>query len=128
MIAENLRGIPLMCHTGAARAATENMTKTLATEWAAHGVRVNCVSPGPIFSKTAQKNYKHDLFGEFSKKLLTKRCGTAEEVSSAVSFLLSPGAAFITGSTIHMDGGCALYASLQVKVPDHDNLPAYQWQ
>ena len=53
IIADVKNGFPGMAHTGAARAGVENLTKTLATEWAAAGVRVNAVSPGIIYSDSA---------------------------------------------------------------------------
>ncbi|KAG2459337.1 PECR reductase, partial [Polypterus senegalus] len=83
IIADIFKGFPGMLHTGAARAGVENMTKTLAIEWAASGVRVNAVAPGTIVSKTAVENYK-DLGTAIFKKAVhlipAKRLGVPEEV------------------------------------------------
>lgn len=59
VIADMFNGFPGMAHTGAARAGVDNLTKTLAVEWASAGVRVNAVAPGVIFSSSAAANYKN---------------------------------------------------------------------
>ncbi|XP_066967684.1 peroxisomal trans-2-enoyl-CoA reductase-like isoform X6 [Macrobrachium rosenbergii] len=49
------------------------------------------------------------------------------KVASATSFLLSPGASFISGATLRVDGGGSLYSPLIWQIPEHENLPAYKW-
>ncbi|XP_076340666.1 peroxisomal trans-2-enoyl-CoA reductase-like isoform X2 [Tachypleus tridentatus] len=88
MLMDMDRGVPMMAHSGAARAGVENLTKSLAIEWAHHGIRVNAVAP----------------------------------VSAAICFLLSPAASYITGETVHVDGGGRLYSPLFWTVPDHKML------
>ncbi|XP_008332465.1 peroxisomal trans-2-enoyl-CoA reductase [Cynoglossus semilaevis] len=125
IIANMWNGFPGMAHTGAARAAVENLTKTLAIEWASAGIRVNAVAPGTIFSQTAMENYK-----EFGEKLFkmsipnipAKRLGLPEEISSAVCFLLSPTASFISGATLKVDAGQSLYHSMW-QIPEHSAWP-----
>ncbi|XP_023320391.1 peroxisomal trans-2-enoyl-CoA reductase isoform X3 [Eurytemora carolleeae] len=127
IIADMFRGFPMMSHTGAARAGVENLTKSLSIEWAENGVRVNAISPGVIFSNTAQANYDTDIFEMSRPKLPFKRLGEPREVSSAVCFLLSPGSQFISGATLRVDGGGSLYSPLMWKIDEHKNIPSYSW-
>ncbi|XP_041935777.1 peroxisomal trans-2-enoyl-CoA reductase [Alosa sapidissima] len=125
IIADMWKGFPGMAHTGAARAAVDNLTKTLAIEWAANGVRVNSVAPGTIISKTAVENYKD--FGPTLFKMSipfspAKRLGVPEEISPAVCFLLSPAASYISGETLKVDAGQSLYHSMW-EIPDHNSWP-----
>jgi len=109
MVNEN--GFPKMAHSGAARAGVENMSKTLATEWASSGVRINCVAPGIIFTQTGFENYgaAGDTFLEhLTPAVPFKRLGTAEEVAAATVYLLSEGAAYTSGTTVLVDGALHL--------------------
>jgi citronellol/citronellal dehydrogenase len=108
VIANIYRGFPGMVHTGAARAGVENMTMTLAVEWAQFGILVNAVAPGIIRSSgTAQ--YPPQLLDRGIRETPLKRAGTCEEVAAAIVFLASPAAQFITGTTLRLDGGQALW-------------------
>jgi citronellol/citronellal dehydrogenase len=108
VIANIYRGFPGMVHTGAARAGVENMTMTLAVEWAQFGILVNAVAPGIIKSSgTAQ--YPPELLERGIKETPLKRAGTVEECAASIVFLASPAAAFITGTTLRLDGGQALW-------------------
>jgi citronellol/citronellal dehydrogenase len=108
VIANIYRGFPGMVHTGAARAGVENMTMTLAVEWAQFGILVNAVAPGVILSSgTAQ--YPAALLDRGIRETPLKRAGTCEEVAASIVFLASPGAQFITGATLRLDGGQALW-------------------
>ncbi|KAM9791379.1 peroxisomal trans-2-enoyl-CoA reductase isoform 1-T1 [Syngnathus typhle] len=131
IIADMWKGFPGMArcltdsHTGAARAAVDNLTKSLAIEWAASGVRVNAVAPGTIFSKTAMENYKElgpTLFKMSIPFSPAKRLGLPEEISSAVCFLLSPAASYISGATLRVDAGQSLYHSMW-EIPNHSAWP-----
>lgn len=84
----------------------------MAIEWAEKGVRVNAVAPGLITSPTAVANYKRNIFDEVRERLPSKRAGLPEEISSAVCFLLSPGASFISGATLKVDCGSSLYTTM----------------
>ena len=110
-----------MSHTSAARAGMSNLTKTLAIEWAADGVRINAVAPGVIYSTTAAANYNNPDAIFMKERVPANRIGSVEEVSGLVVFLLSPAASFMTGDTIKMDGGASLYGPMMFKVPEHDN-------
>ncbi|XP_061182660.1 peroxisomal trans-2-enoyl-CoA reductase-like isoform X2 [Saccostrea echinata] len=127
IIADMWRGFPMMSHTGAARSAVDNLTKSLSLEWAASGVRVNAVAPGVVYSKTAAANYCTDVFGHSIPNIPAKRLGTPAEISAAVCFLLSPAAAFISGESLKVDGAASLYR-IGLEIPEHKSLPAYDWK
>jgi peroxisomal trans-2-enoyl-CoA reductase len=126
IIADMFNGFPGMGHTGAARSAVDNLTKTLALEWAVDGVRVNAVAPGVIYSDTAAANYPPGFMESVAPELPPHRLGTPEEVSAAVCFLLSPAARYISGDTLRVDGGSSLYGHAHFKIPPHNSLPALQ--
>jgi len=121
MTADFRNGMPGMAHSGAARAGTSNMTMTAAYEWAHAGVRVNAVAPGWIASSGM------DTYGGAMREMIPKlnalvplqRMGEEAEVSAAIVFLLSPGAAFITGVTLQIDGAASLGSDIY-PLPKHD--------
>jgi citronellol/citronellal dehydrogenase len=120
MTADMWNGMPGMGHSGAARAGMANLTKTAAVEWAASGVRVNAVAPGWIASAglDTYKGAVRELIPKLKKHVPLRRLGTESEVSATICFLLSPGAAFITGVTLAIDGGAPLDTPL-FPIPDH---------
>jgi citronellol/citronellal dehydrogenase len=109
MLADMWGGMPGMGHSGAARAGMENFTKTAAYEWGHAGVRVNAVAPGWVASSGM------DTYPESMKTMIRnlkdhvplQRIGTESEIASAIVFLLSPGANFISGNTIRIDGAAS---------------------
>jgi citronellol/citronellal dehydrogenase len=108
IVADFWGGWPGFGHSVAARAGMATLTETVATEWAAEGVRVNSVAPGPIASSGLDSYDPADE--EFLRKQVANevplgRFGTEAEVSAAVVFLLSPASAFITGTCLRVDGG-----------------------
>jgi citronellol/citronellal dehydrogenase len=108
VIANIYRGFPGMVHTGAARAGVENMTMTLAVEWAQFGILVNAVAPGIIISSgTAQ--YPPQLLQRGIAETPLKRAGTVDEVAASIVFLASPAAQYITGATLRIDGAQSLW-------------------
>ena len=110
VIANIYRGFPGMAHTGAARAGVENLTMTLAVEWAQFGICVNAIAPGVIISSgTAQ--YPPQILERAIQQTPLKRAGTCEEVANAIVYLASPAAAFMTGATLRLDGGQALWGN-----------------
>ncbi len=108
VLANIYRGFPLMSHTGAARAGVENLTMSLAIEWAQYNIRINSVAPGVIAS-SGMKNYPPEMLNIAAGNTPMKRPGTPEEVAASILFLASPGAQFITGTTLRMDGGKSLW-------------------
>ncbi|MBI5270831.1 MAG: SDR family oxidoreductase [Burkholderiales bacterium] len=107
IIADMWMGMPGMAHSGAARAGMLSFTETAACEWGHAGVRVNAVAPGFIAS-SGFDTYGPEMQAKFRSLMKTaplQRYGTEAEISSAVVYLLSEGAAYITGSFIRVDGG-----------------------
>jgi citronellol/citronellal dehydrogenase len=111
IIANIYKGFPGMSHTGAARAGVDNLTKSLAVEWAAHNIRINAVAPG-IIQSTGLDQYPPDFLKGITSKIPMKRLGTVDEVAYVVGFLSSPMAAFITGETVYIDGGQRLWGDI----------------
>ncbi|ACY14666.1 SDR family oxidoreductase [Haliangium ochraceum] len=107
MSANVYRGFPGMVHTGAARAGVENMTMTLAVEWASYGIRINAVAPGIILSSGTDQ-YPPAILSRALSQVPIARGGTVEEVAAAVVFLASPAAQYISGVSLRIDGGISL--------------------
>lgn len=126
VIADMWRGFPGMAHTGAARAGVDNLTKTLAVEWAHRGIRVNAVAPGIVLTSGVKTYdpYFQEQFLAMKSNIPAQRLGTPWEVAASVVFLLSPAASFITGETLRIDGAGSLWR-LHWEVPEHDSMPPY---
>ena len=106
VIANIIRGFPGMAHTGAARAGVENLTKTLAQEWATHQIRINCVAPG-IIASSGLSTYPKEIQAVFehAKEVIPfKRFGDSKEVANAICFLASDLSSYISGTTLYVDG------------------------
>ncbi len=107
IIADIWHGWPDFAHSGASRGGMYTLTETAACEWAAAGVRVNSVAPGGIASSGFDRytpEAKAKIL-EFPPTVPLQRFGTESEVSSAIVYLLSPGAAYVTGTCLRVDGG-----------------------
>lgn len=107
IIADIWHGWPDFAHSGAARGGMLTLSESVACEWAADNVRVNCVAPGGIASSgfdTYPPEVAPKLY-EFQERVPLQRYGTESEISAAIVFLLSPAAAYITGSCLRVDGG-----------------------
>ena len=107
IIADIWHGWPDYAHSAAARGGMFTLSETAACEWAASGVRVNTVAPGGIASSgfdtyTSEAQAK---ILQYPSTVPLQRYGSESEVSAAITFLLSPAAAYITGSCIRVDGG-----------------------
>jgi citronellol/citronellal dehydrogenase len=107
IIAVITRGFPGMAHTGAARAGVDNLTKTLAVEWAGYNIQVNAVAPGTIISSGTDR-YPPEMIEMARTQTPAKRLGLPEEVAHLVTYLASDAAEYVTGTTICIDGGMSL--------------------
>jgi enoyl-[acyl-carrier protein] reductase III len=99
---------------GAVKAAVENLTKSMAIEFAPHNVQVNCVSPGPVYGDLLDKwPESKRLTAEFEKATVLDRLCESRDVSHFVAYLLSDPVKLFTGSVLVMDGG------ISVRWPSH---------
>ncbi len=113
------RGWPLMAHATAAKAGVDALTKTLAVEWADHGIRINAIAPGPIPTEGVRKAFTPppgapvpDFFSvdkameTYARQAIPlKRWGTPEDIGQMVAYLASPAGDWITGAVFVVDGG-----------------------
>lgn len=101
-------GNPGQMNYVAAKAGVIGMTKTAAKELASRGITVNAVAPGFIATEmtdTLDENWKNTLLAQIP----LARFGAAEDIAKAVCFLASDDSAYITGQTIHVDGGMVMH-------------------
>jgi len=86
------------------------LTRTAALEYIKHGVRVNAVNPGLIDTQIARDVVSGDekAYAEIGKSVPIGRAGTPEEIASAVLWLCSPGASYVVGEAITVDGGMTI--------------------
>jgi NAD(P)-dependent dehydrogenase (short-subunit alcohol dehydrogenase family) len=103
-------GGPGTAHSAAAKAGVVALTRTLAVEWAAHGLRVNAVCPGVFHSEGARERlWPSEADAEAIRRSLPLgRFGTAGEMAEAITYLASPWADYINGEVLVLDGGAHL--------------------
>jgi len=97
-------GFPGMVHTGAARAAVENMTRTLSVEWARFGTRLVAVAIGQFDTETLRTKYPKAIVENVAGTVPLGRLGTEEEMAWLMAYLASPAGDFISGCVITLDG------------------------
>jgi citronellol/citronellal dehydrogenase len=125
IIADIWHGWPEFAHSGAARGGMLTLTETAACEWSASGVRVNAVAPGGVASSgfdTYSPEMRKRLF-DYTARVPLQRFGTEAEVSAMIVFLLSPAAAYVTGSCFRVDGGTPNARTTWTLEPHNNSKP-----
>ena len=100
--------IPTAMAYNMSKAAIDHMARTAAIELVKHGIRVNIFHPGWIDTPGERKFFSEDQIQQGAQSLPMGRMGTSEEMANGVCFTLSDDAAYMTGSTMTMDGGVGL--------------------
>ena len=100
-------GNPGQCNYAASKAGMVGMSKSLAAEVASRGITVNCVAPGFIETRMTEE-LPEDQRGKLLESIPMQRLGQAADIAAAVSFLASDEAAYVTGATLHVNGGMAM--------------------
>jgi citronellol/citronellal dehydrogenase len=93
-----------MVHSGAARAAVENMMRTLAVEWARFGIKTCALAAGQFATETLMSKYPQVVVDNLERSIPIGRAGRAEEMAWLVAYLASPAGDFFSGTTITIDG------------------------
>jgi NAD(P)-dependent dehydrogenase (short-subunit alcohol dehydrogenase family) len=101
-------GAPFVLPSAMSKAGLDAMTKSLAVEWGRHGIRLNCIAPGLIPTEGMLARLRPGENDPAEKAAALNplgRVGTADDIGNLAAFLLSPGAGWISGQTIALDGG-----------------------
>lgn len=99
-------GTPMQLHVSAAKAGVDALTRNLAVEWGAHGIRVNAIAPGPIEdTEGMQRLVPPDVKERLRKRIPLGRFGRIRDIESCAVFLCSDAASYINGAVIVVDGG-----------------------
>lgn len=119
-------GGPGSAHSAAAKAAVDNLTKSLAVEWAVDGIRINTLAPGYFPHADTAAHMKGDWSGEEkrSRQMPAGRVGRLQELAWSAVFLCSPFASYITGHTLVVDGANWLRHRAS-SAPD--SVPVREW-
>ena len=100
-----LRASTLRVAYGTSKAAVIHLTKQQAVELGEHGIRVNCVAPGPVRTKLAAAVHTQEIVDAYHDAIPLNRYGTEEEIGQVIYFLCSDKASYLTGQIIAVDGG-----------------------
>jgi len=103
-------GMAGVVHSASAKAGVLAMTRTLAVEWARHGIRVNAIAPGPFESEGAANNLwpEAGMKERIAEQIPLARFGSAEEMAAHALYLLSPASSYVNGECFVVDGGLSL--------------------
>ena len=96
-------GQPNTAAYGATKAALASLARSWAAEYGPAGVRVNAISPGPVYTNAAER----EVFDSLGETTVLGRAGQPQEVAEVIGFLASPRASYITGTNVAVDGGRA---------------------
>jgi NAD(P)-dependent dehydrogenase (short-subunit alcohol dehydrogenase family) len=96
-------GQPNTAAYGATKAALASFARSWAAEYGPAGIRVNSVSPGPVYTNAAAR----ELFDSLAETTVLGRPGEPQEIAEVIGFLASPRASYLTGTNIAVDGGRA---------------------
>ena len=98
-------GMPGMVHSGAARAAVENMMRTLAIEWARFNIKLCAVAAGQFDTEVLRTKYPRQVSENVARTVPLGRLGTPEEMAWLIAYLASPAGDFFSGTVLTLDGG-----------------------
>ncbi|BGP56161.1 hypothetical protein JCM8202_005929 [Rhodotorula sphaerocarpa] len=99
------KGAPLQAHVSAAKAGVDALVRVIAVEYGPRGIRANCIAPGPIAgTEGMERLMPKEHLEEHIRRIPLQRYGRIDEIASASTFLFSPAAAYITGTTLVVDG------------------------
>jgi citronellol/citronellal dehydrogenase len=97
-------GMPGMVHSGAARAAVENMMRTLSIEWARFNVKLCAIAAGQFDTETLRTKYPPPVAENLHRTVPLQRLGTEAEMAWMVAYLASPAGDFVSGAVLTLDG------------------------
>jgi NAD(P)-dependent dehydrogenase (short-subunit alcohol dehydrogenase family) len=100
-----LRASTLRVAYGTSKAAVIQLTRQQAVELGEHGIRANCVAPGPVRTKLAMAVHSPEIIAAYHDALPLNRYGSEDEIASVIVFLCSDGASYVTGQVVASDGG-----------------------
>jgi NAD(P)-dependent dehydrogenase (short-subunit alcohol dehydrogenase family) len=103
-------GMPARASYCSAKAAIEGLTRSLAAEWATHGIRVNAVAPGWVYTDLIKKDFANGLISEekLHARISLQRLAEPEEIAEVIYFLGSEAASYVTGQVLAVDGGLSI--------------------
>lgn len=100
-----LRASTLRVAYGTSKAAVMHLTRQQASELGEHGIRVNCVCPGPVRTKLAMAVHSDEIISAYHDAIPLNRYGSEDEIARVIAFLASDAASYVTGQIISVDGG-----------------------